>query len=53
MKYFCPGCQRVLAFSRKDKLLPRKDVQILLRERQAPRLKCSCGQIIIILQAEA
>ena len=52
----CPRCGNAIAHrisnSRRDfpyKLTP--GVQLQARDKQAPRLRCRCGQLVIVLKA--
>lgn len=55
-KHYCQKCQRLVCKQTKGwnwklgtcKLSP--GTEMIKREHEAPRVKCSCGQVIILLQ---
>ena len=52
----CPKCRRMMAkqdrrVKKHDGIIPFKGVNLTVKENEAPRLKCSCGKVIILLKA--
>ena len=54
MIHKCAKCHKKVASWHGDERPPRvaKGVRLTLREGEAPRLRCSCGQVLILLRGE-
>lgn len=54
MKYKCPECGKVVAMEGKSKktynLTAVGNARLVLHEKSAPKVRCSCGKSIILLK---
>ena len=53
-RHDCPSCQRTIAKEdrrRRKPLIPTAGVRLVERDKEAPRLVCVCGKVVILLRA--
>lgn len=51
--FMCPGCRRIVAkHGRRFSIITHNQATLERRALEAPRIKCACGKVIILLRGE-